>query len=169
MGVGQALTSFWSARSQRERAVLAAGGVLVAAAALYAFLWAPGLESSKRLSAALPRLRAQLEDMRLQQKEIEGLRKALGGAPQSADLRSVLQASVQRSPFAKSVERIERRSDDEAVVVAAAVDFDQWLGWVGGLKRDLGIRLEAAEITALGEPGMVRVQATFATGRGRAS
>ncbi len=167
MGIGETLRAFWAERTRRERGVLLAGGALLLAAALYAALWEPGLEARKRLSAALPRLRAQVEDMRLQKREVEVLRKTVGASSQASDLRALLRASVERSALKSSVERIEWRSSDRVLVAASSVDFDQWLDWVRGLQRELGVRLEACEISALEQPGLVRIEAVFASGAGR--
>ncbi len=167
MGIGETLTAFWAERSLRERTVLAGAGALVLATVLYALLWDPGLEARKRLSATLPRLRAQVEDMRLQKKEVELLRRTPGITSPNADLRALLRASVERSPLQRSVERIEWRTNDRVLVAASAVEFDQWLDWVRALQRELGVRLDSCEISALAQPGQVRVEAVFASGPGR--
>ena len=166
MGIGEALIAFWAERSRRERAVLVGAGALVLLAALYALLWEPGLEARKRLSATLPRLRAQVEDMRLQKREVEALRKTVGASSQASDLRALLRASVERSVLKSSVERIEWRSSDRVLVAAPSVDFDQWLDWVRALQRELGVRLDSCEISALAQPGLVRIEAVFASGAG---
>jgi general secretion pathway protein L len=89
--------------------------------------------------AGLPELRARLADMRLMQKEIESLRRTrVALAP---DARALSQAAGRRS--------------------AADVDFAEWLDWVSGMQRDFGLRVESAEIRALGPPGRVRVEASF--------
>ena len=152
MGIGQ--------MSSRERKVLFIGGVFLALSLLYALLWQPGMQSRERLSVALPKLRAQLEDMKLQKKEVEALRKALGAAPPGADLRALLRASAERSAIRGAVERIEWRGE-QVLVVASSVDFDPWLEWVRGLQRELGVRVVGAEIKALPQPGLVRVEAVF--------
>jgi general secretion pathway protein M len=165
MGIGQALSEFWAARSPRERSVLRAGAVLVLGALLYGAILEPGLEARQRLSAALPRLRAQAHDMRLQKKEIEQLRRTAGAVPQSGDLRALLRASVERSSWQRSVERIEWRSDERVLVAASAVGFDQWLDWLRALQHELGVRVVSCEITALPQPGVVRVEAVFAAAK----
>jgi len=152
---------FWSERSRRERMVLVAGAGATLLVALYMLLWEPGLAASSKLSATLPRLRAQVEDMRRQQSEITALRKKLGTASQSRDLKSLLQASVARASFLKSVQRMDALASDRVLVVIAAANFDDWLGWIGNLQREFGVRLDACKITALEQPGLVRVEATF--------
>ena len=89
--------------------------------------------------ASLPELRARLADMHAMRKEIESLRhKRVAIAPG----RGLAQVESRRS--------------------AADVDFAEWLDWVRGMQRDFGVRLESAEIRALGTPGRVRVEAAFA-------
>jgi type II secretory pathway component PulM len=161
----EAVRSFWEARSARERAVLAAAAVLAVSAALYGLVWEPGLKASARLAAVLPRLRAQVEDMRLQQKEIVLLRKTSVAVSGAADLRALLRASAARGPFAGTAHSLEWEANDRVRFSAAAADFDRWLQWVGSVQRELGIRVQSCSIAALGEPGMVRIQASFVSGQ----
>ena len=157
----QRLREFWNERAPRERALLAGGALAVALVALYLFLWQPGLAASQRLAATLPKQRAQVELMRAQQSEIAALRKSAGTAAQGGDLRTGLQASVGRAPFAKSVQRIDATSGERATVVVASADFDEWLRWVTEAQREAGARLERCRISALDTPGLVRAEATF--------
>ena len=161
MAFGEAVAAFWEERSARERAFLAAGALLVAGAALYGLLWEPALKANARLDTALPRLRAQAEDMRAQQKEILLLRKTAASASPAADLRALLRASAARGAMAGTAHSLEWTSTERVAFAAAAVDFDRWLQWVSAVQRELGIRLESCAIGALSEPGMVRIEATF--------
>jgi general secretion pathway protein M len=159
------LRQFWNERAPRERVLLAGGAVALAFVALYLFLWEPGLAASRRLSATLPKLRAQVELMRAQQAEIAALRKNAGTSARSGgggDLKMLLQSSVTRAPFQKSVQRIDASSAERATLTVAAADFDEWMRWTLEAQRETGARLERCKITALPEPGMVRAEATFA-------
>ena len=144
--------------------MLCAAGTVVLAALLYVILLAPALAASKQLSATLPGLRAQVEDMRQQQKEIAVLRKKVAVASRHADLKALLRSSAARASFVNSVERIESLSGDRALLLAAPVLFDDWLGWIENLQREFGVRLEGCKITSTDQPGLVRVEATFAPG-----
>jgi len=149
--------------------VLLAAAVLVLAAMLYSLLWEPGQAARKSLSATLPRLRAQVEDMRRQQKEILQLRKKLGAESSRGDLKALLQASVARTSFAKAVERSESLSGNKVLVQAGPLPFDPWLEWIEVLQRELGVRVDTCRITALDKPGLVRVEVTFVAGTGAAA
>ena len=50
---------------------------------------------------------------------------------------------------------------------AGPLPFDAWLAWIGNAQRELGIRVDACRISALDQPGMVRLEAIFAAGGAR--
>lgn len=141
--------------------MLCAAGATVFAATAYLILLEPALAASRQLSATLPRIRAQVEDMRQQQKEIAALRRKIAAASQHADLKALLQTSAARASFVNSVEKIDSLSRGRALLLAAPVLFDDWLAWTENLQREFGIRLEACKITSTDQPGRVRVEATF--------
>lgn len=161
MSLRESMAGFWQARSGRERAILGASAVFVAFALLYALVWEPGMAARQKLSAALPRLRAQLEDMRMQQKEAAALRKQIENAPQRGDLKVLLQGAAAGAPFGRAIERVQAVGADRVVLQVGQADFDAWLDWIAGIQRDFGARVDACRIVALGQPGLVRVEATF--------
>lgn len=125
-----AMKEYWSTRSARERMALWLAASAVTAAAMYLLLLGPGLDARAKLSVALPKLRAQLEDMRQQEKEIALLRKKIGAKPQRAELKPLLQSAIARTSFVNSVVRVDSLSGDRVTLVAAPVVFDDWIGWV---------------------------------------
>lgn len=156
-----AMKEYWSTRSARERMALWLAASAVTAAAMYLLLLGPGLDARAKLSVALPKLRAQLEDMRQQEKEIALLRKKIGAKPQRAELKPLLQSAIARTSFVNSVVRVDSLSGDRVTLVAAPVVFDDWIGWVESLQREFGIRLEDCRVALLDQPGLVRIEATF--------
>lgn len=164
MTAGDRLKRYWNARSRKERLRLCAAGAVLLAVLLYLVLLEPALTARKQLATALPRLRAQLEDMQQQQKELSVLRKKLSTVSQRADLKALLQSSVARTSFANALERLDTVSANKAVMLAAPVAFDDWLAWAENLQREFGIRLDTCRISALDQPGMVRIDATFTAG-----
>jgi type II secretory pathway component PulM len=162
MSALESAKEYWSTRSARERTALFVAAAAVVAAALYLLLLGPGLEARAKLSAALPKLRAQLEDMRQQEKEIAQLRKKVGAKPKRADLKPLLQSAIARTAFVNSVVRIDTLTGDKALLVVTPVVFDDWIEWIEQLQREFGIRLDEVRIAALDQPGLVRIEATFA-------
>lgn len=158
------IVGFWTACTARQRAAITAGIAVLAGTALYLLLWQPGLAAQQSLSTTLPRLRAQLEDMRWQRQEVMALRKQLGASAPSGDLAALLRASGAQAPFAPAIERIESLSGSKVRMQAGPLPFDAWLAWIGNVQRELGIRVDACRISALDQPGMVRLEAIFAAG-----
>jgi len=158
------LAGLWAALSARERAAVTLAAMLVLGAALYLMLWAPGMAARDSLSAALPRLRAQLEDMRWQREQIVELRKKVGATSPRGDLAAVLRAATAQGPFGSEIERIDALPGGKVRVQGGPLSFAAWLAWVGGLQRDLAVRIDSCRISALEQPGMVRVEATFSSG-----
>jgi type II secretory pathway component PulM len=158
------LGGFWAALSTRERAAVTAAAVLALGAALYLLLWAPGMAARHSLSAALPRLRAQLEDMRWQREQIVALRKKAGATSPKGDLVAMVRASAAQAPFASAIERVEVLPGGKVRVQGGPLAFDAWLAWVDGLQRELAVRIESCRITALDQPGMVGVEVSFSSG-----
>lgn len=161
MKIPRAAAAIWRESSPRERATLVAGAALALAAALYVFLWEPGIAARKSLSASLPHLRAQLEDMRRQRIEVASIRKDLAAAPRQGDLATLLRASAAQAPFAAALERIEALPDGKVRVQAGSVPFGAWLAWIESLQRQMGVRVASCRISALEQPGLVRLDASF--------
>jgi general secretion pathway protein M len=161
MRIVDTVAAMWRARAPREQTVLLTAAALVLAAALYLLLWEPGMAARKRLSASLPQMRAQLEDMRRQRSEIASVRKQIAAVPRQGDLVTLLRASAAQTPFTGAVERIEALPDGKVRMQSAAVPFTAWLAWIESLQRQLGVRVTSCRISALEQPGLVRLDATF--------
>jgi type II secretory pathway component PulM len=100
--------------------------------------------------------------MRWQREEVVALRKQLGASAPRGDLTALLRASAAQAPFASAIERLESLSGGKVRMQAGPLPFDAWLAWIGNAQRELGIRLDACRISALDQPGMVRLEAIFA-------
>jgi type II secretory pathway component PulM len=161
LSLRESLAGYWRSRPKRQRAILGSAAAIAVVALLYGTVWEPGMAARQTLSTTLPRMRAQLEDMRLQQKEVLTLRKQLESTPPRTDLKGLLQDSAKRAPFGQSVERVDAVATDRVFFAAGPVNFDAWLDWAAGLQRDFGARIDTSKVVATEHPGLVRVEATF--------
>lgn len=138
--------------SARAKALIA---VLLAALGLAA--WLPMSRERGRLMAELPQLRAELRQMRADAQELARLR-AAAKAPAPDLAAALLQSARQR--FGEAA-RVSAQSAGGAQASFQRVRAKEWFAWVGALQAERGIRVETAVIEATGEPGLVRVSATF--------
>jgi len=95
------------------------------------------------------------------------LRKQLGASTPLGDLAALLRASAAQAPFASAIERIDSLPGGKVRMQAGPLPFDAWLAWIGNVQRELGIRVDVCRISALDQPGMVRLEAIFAAGGAR--
>jgi len=157
----QGFTAFWQQREPRERAILAGGAALLLVALLYAFVWEPITQDRKRLQTRVPQLIASARQIEQDAAEIERL-KALPRAPVSAQgLQSAIEQAAVAGNVREKITRVTTESNNRSRVQFAEVAFDQWLAWVATLQNEQRIRVEAAQVEALAEPGMVKVNAVF--------
>ena len=164
MTAAEFLNRYWTARAPRERLFVGVAATAVFVAIAYLILLGPGRAAREQLAARLPVMRAQIDDMQQQQKEIALLRKKLAATSQRTDLKALLENSATRTSFASSMERLVAVSAENVTMRATPVVFDDWLAWVENLQREFGVRLDACQISALGQPGLVRIEATFTVG-----
>ena len=167
MRIAFGAAGWWNALTGRERLVAGIALALALGAGLYVALWEPGMAARRSLSTALPRLRAQVEDMRWQRAQVLALRAKAGAATQRGDLTAMLRASVAQAPFSGAIERVDMLSDSKVRVVGGPLRFDTWLAWAEALHRELGVRIETCRVNATDQPGLVRVEASFSSGSQR--
>ncbi|MBY0578641.1 MAG: type II secretion system protein M [Burkholderiales bacterium] len=149
---------FWKERSEREKRILFFSSIFLTMSLLYAFVWEPGEKAGHRLRAELPQLRAKALKMREQAAEIEKLKTLSGG--RATNLKADISAQAQAGNMGLS--RIEIDGDGHAHVEFAAVSFDNWILWLDKLRLENHIRLESGHIQKLDQPGMVKINASFA-------
>jgi len=154
------LHEWWQARAPRERAVLAALGVLLAAL-LYAWWVHSAAGARAQLGTRVAELRAQAAQVDLQAQEIDRLRAAPPAAASRADLGALLQAEVEAEGLSDALTRIDVVDVAQVQVTFGAVPFAAWLHWVAKLQAQ-HVRLDSMRIEALSTPGLVSVSATFA-------
>jgi len=154
------LKEYWLDLSRTARAMLSTL-LLLALGGLCAFVLAPAYKVQVKLSADLPKLRAQRADMLQEEKLIASIRKKEREGGKRADIKTLLKIAIARSSFVNAIERLETVSSDEVQFVAAPVIFDDWIVWISDLQREFGIRVQSCKVTALDQPGFVRIEVTL--------
>ena len=154
----------WKSRTPRERAVLAALGVVLAAAFIVSLIQTAS-HARSRLRPSVTALRGQLARLDQQASEIERLRASPPVAVSQSDLRELVQAQI-GAELSRALVRIDARNADEVEVVFGAVPFDKWLAWIAGLKGQQ-VRVASSRIEALTSPGLVSVTATLVRAKPR--
>lgn len=154
------LRAYWQSRSPRDRQIILAIAAVVLVAFLYAYLWLPMNEARARLRAELPKLRGAAQLMEAQAKEVAQLRGTPAPAAKGA-AQDVVNKSAERAGLKGDLTQVTSLSPERTQVTLNAVAFDRWIEWTRTLASESALRIESAQVSATGDPGMVKVQAVL--------
>jgi type II secretory pathway component PulM len=156
--------AYWSARSIREQAFLAAGGIVVALALGYALLVDPMLKANRKLSAGLPQQRAELRLMRAQVSEIERLRaSSRAGAKSGSALVHAVETAAAAHGVRAAVSNMTPLPGDRLRVATGPMGIVGWLAWFADLERQ-GIAIVAYRAATDAKSGLISIDAVLGGG-----
>jgi general secretion pathway protein M len=155
------LTEAWRARPERERSLLAAGGVVIAVMLYVALVWIPLERTRVRLAAYLPALRASISALERDAAEVKRLRVEPSSVPQN---RAPLAPLMAANTWARELPGVQLTVPDEKHVRLSGSDiaFTALLDWLATAQAAHGLRVESARIEALAATGRVRAELTLA-------
>ena len=150
----ETLLQRWQLVTPRERRVVVAGAVLLAAVLIWLLLFDPARTGRQRVRAELPAMRAQLAQI----EQLAGEARQLGAVPAGSDSVSVVRVQLERS--------IEKAGLKPALAQLThtgglfdlrfkSVPFSAWLAWVDAASRETRLRVVDAAVTR--ETGIGRV------------
>ena len=152
------LRELWRAREPRERLVIAAGLGALLLAALWAYAWEPISSDRARLAAALPKLRAQSQQIATQGAEVERLRNAARsrGAPTAPD--AAVTEAAQSLGLGETIGAVTSLGEGRIQIAVKPVAFDALMQLLGELGAAHGLALESLAVRAVPERGRVQVE-----------
>ena len=155
------LARLWHSRQPRERSLVAAGLVVLAAMLVVALAWLPLERTRARLATELPELRASIVALERDAEEVKRLRAVPATIPANpAPLAPLIAANA----WARELPGVQLSVPDEKHVRLAGEDigFSALLDWLATAQAAHGLRVESARIEALPQPGRVRAELTLA-------
>lgn len=157
------LQQWWRERSQRERVMVAGTVFFVLASMLFFLVWQPINQERLRLQKRVPEQRAVLQEMLAQAQE--------AGRLQSLPPPSSLEAALKETGAESGVPDLKGAYSSDGPgrmrLTINAIEFNRWLAWMGKLQKERAVRLESAQVEALPESGMVKVNALLASATGK--
>jgi general secretion pathway protein M len=153
----QSWSAFWTGRNPRERMLLAAAAMAVAAGVLYILLMAPALTGREQLKKNLPVLRQQVAQMQMMSKEVGSISGKV--APAVAPIsRETLEAALARKGLKPQNLTL---SGETARVQMTSVSFAGVIDWLDEMQKTALLSVIDANIVALAQPDMVNVTLTL--------
>jgi general secretion pathway protein M len=155
----------WNGRPASERRLLAFLALILIPVFSYLLLWQPAHHAVAQLQASVPAMRAQAAHMRGQAAEVEALRHRPRPALfDAAALKTAVEESAVRHQLRDALSALDAQEPNTVRITLASISFAQWLGWIRELEQEQHIRVDAADIAALPQTGMVKISATLTNG-----
>jgi general secretion pathway protein M len=157
--ITDAWSGFWTARTTREKSMLAWGGAALAIVVAYSLLWAPAEQGRTELREALPTMHRQLTQMTAQADEARSLAPAAQGVPPTGNaLKDALTNSLTQSGFASPQVSV---AGDMVRVELKNASFPAWTTWLDDARRQFKVRVSEMHATALKVDGQVDLSASL--------
>ena len=151
------MKQWWIGLSRRERLAVIAASTLVAAALLYLLGIEPAWRARARLTAELPRLRADTVEMDALAAEAKKLKVRTRSAEPPAQTKAALTKLLAERNIAINTIREE---DERLIVTARRADAAAWLGWLQEASSELPLRVSAARMSRVAA-GVVDAEVTL--------
>ncbi|KQQ32630.1 general secretion pathway protein GspM [Duganella sp. Leaf126] len=150
-------TTFWLARTEQERKLLAVGGVVVVLGLFYGVLLDPALSGRARLATELPLARQQAAEMQQLAREAAALRGQNAVAPPPMT-RDSLAASLAAQGLGTPTVNI---TGEYARIQLTNVPFAAVVAWLEAARVDSRIAVQDANFVAQDVAGMVNGNITL--------
>ena len=154
----EALRELWNSREPRERAVIAVGLGALVVAALWAWVWHPIASDRARLVAALPQLRAQVQQVARQGAEVERLRNAARSRGVAPAPDEAIATTAKSLGLGEAVAAVTALGEGRVQVALKPVSFDALVRMLGELGTEHGLAVESLVVRAAPDPGRVQVE-----------
>ena len=160
----QNLQNWYHGLQQRERQLVLAAAVVVAATMFYLIIWEPIHNSIAEQTQKYQSQVGILQWMQNAANEVKIL-KASGSANRKTNSTQAVTLLVEKSAASAGIKpylsRLESTSDKGARVTIDAASFDQLLLWLNTLQTQYGISVTSANLDRDDKPGAVNARMTL--------
>lgn len=153
----ETLLRYWSERAPREKALLAGGGAVVAAALIYLVLIEPAWNGIARLQRSLPATRAQAAQLDALLGDVSALKtRPQVAAISAAEARATLEKSLAGAGLKAA--RIQPLSEGDLQISFTNVPYAAWSTWLAETERTLGARATSVTATRAAAAGQADIE-----------
>lgn len=152
----------WAQLQAREQKIILGGALALALILLYFLAFDPWLTARRKLERDLPRLRAELSQMRALAETANRLsanrRTAVGD---SASVAAALRNELGQAKLVAEAPPVRDDGQGRLILTLPAVDADALLLWLEQAQKRHALRLASAKLQKLDAPGQVKADLVF--------
>jgi type II secretory pathway component PulM len=152
--------TWWTGLGRRERVMTAIAAAVVVSGLIYSVAIEPAWTTERRLRVELPRLQADLVQIRALDQEAQRLAGRTGAEQSLESLREALEQSTLRANLGADV---STNGTNQVSVTVKNVSGRAWLSWLESFTRETRARVTAASIQRAGTAGLIDASASFQT------
>ena len=159
------LSKYWRTRALRERQLIAVASAILLPLVFYFLLWQPAHQAVAKLKVSLPVLQAQALRLKENATEVAALRhRPQVAALDPLALKLNVEQSAAKHQLAISINPVGAPDLTLIRVAGDSVSFAACLAWLRELEQEQHIRVESVSVSALPQPGLVKISATLSNG-----
>ena len=152
------IATWWTGLGRRERVLTAIAAAVVVSGLIYSIAIEPAWKTETRLRVELPRLQADLVQIRALQQEAQRLAGRAGAEQSLESLREALQQSVVRANLGAEV---STNGVNQVAVSVKNVSGGAWLRWLESFTRETRSSVVEASIQRADTAGLIDASASF--------
>jgi general secretion pathway protein M len=153
--IPERLREVWNGLNERERRLIAVGGVLLGIVFLYVLLWLPLQKEVARLRISVPQDQAQLEHMRALAETVRPLRAKLRTRSAGTTPLSAVDTTLNAQNLRTYVTHLEADGGNGVRLVLEGVPFAALVTLLSELQEAQQIVVDSATLEAQTKPGLV--------------
>ena len=154
------IQAWWTGLGRRERVLTTIAAAAVVSGLIYSIAIEPAWKTEARLRVELPRLQADLVQIRALHQEAQRLAGRAGAEQSLESLREALAQSVLRANLGADV---SANGANQVVVTVKNVSGRAWLSWLESFTRETRASVADASIQRAGAAGLIDASASFQT------
>ncbi len=158
--IARRIGAWWTGLGRRERVLTAIAAVVVVCGLIYSIAIEPAWKTETRLRVELPRLQADLVQIRALQQEAQRLAGRAGAEQSLESLREALQQSLVRANLSADV---STDGMNQVAVTVKKVSGRAWLSWLESFTRETRASVVDASIQRAGTAGLIDASVSFQT------
>ncbi len=163
MTIQMKLQSWWETLANREKLIVAIGGVLGIFLILYFLIWSPLSEAVTNNQEQIAENTQTLAWLQHATSRIQSLRRAgvVPHTPAHTSVMALVERALASNQLAKYIRQVQQPEQTQVKISLKAVPFDQFINCLQRLENQSDVVVQQFQASKAKKPGLVDLQVTL--------